>query len=671
MKKKKYNHSFARTLTRLVMLVLFVMMSALAYVGYWLTKTAIVEVSAKIFHSSMQSSGGNILNAMSDVSVAVRNNISEIESHLGQPDQIQAIMERIVEVNPRVRSCGLSFVEGYYPQKGRSFCPYAWRKDSLGVEGRARKGMQESYLESDWFSEAIAADSAYWSKPFFDSHDAKTALVAYLYPIHDSKGRLVGILGADLSLDFMTHLLKEQDIAFQKETYSFRISGEGFFQSYVLDHDGNYITHPDQRRILKSNFFVHIKDDEKHGIADIITGEISEGYKSSNETERVVLVNRVKTCIFYTPLEGIDWMLAVTVPMKALSFLGIIVGGVLLFAMAVVIIVTVFVCRLAIRHAAKPLKQLADTADKVAGGQFDTELPVMKSRDEIHLLRDSFENMQHSLKAYVEELKTTTAAKASIESELKIAHDIQMSMLPKTYPAFPDRHDIDIYGQVMPAKAVGGDLYDFFIREEKLFFCIGDVSGKGVPASLVMAVTRSLFRNIAAYTQNPGHVLVALNEALSANNDTGMFVTLFIGVLELSTGHLSYSNAGHNLPLLMAGGKVSTLECDSNIPIGVMDGWQYTVQELQMDVNDSVFLYTDGLNEAEDINHELFGMERVEKVAKITVSKPQPLIEAMTQAVRLFVGDAEQSDDLTMLALQYTNSGSAVLSGEDNTSNNN
>ena len=176
------------------------------------------------------------------------------------------------------------------------------------------------------------------------------------------------------------------------------------------------------------------------------------------------------------------WNIVVSASKINLNMHGTFVGLVMLVVVFAVLLITFLVCRIAIRRASLPLKQLAATADQVADGQFDAPLPDINSNDEIHLLRDTFENMQHSLANYIEELKQTTAAKASMESELKIAHDIQMSMVPMTYPAFPERHDIDIYGQVKPAKAVGGDLYDFFIRDEKLFFCIGDVSGKGVYA---------------------------------------------------------------------------------------------------------------------------------------------------------------------------------------------
>ena len=595
MNRKKYNRSFARRLTRWVMLVLFIMMSALGYLIYKLAKSIVVEMSADAYHADMLASASTITGMLANVSTAVRNNTSDVERHLHQPEQLQGIMERIIVQNPRIRSCGVSFIENYYPQRGRSFCPYAWNEDSVQNDKRSIEGYDDTYLRSKWFVEAVAADSAYWSQPFFDGHDAKTPLVAYLQPIHDEQGRVVAILGADLSLDFMTGLVQSLDSIFRSNVWYISLTDEA--TSYVLAHDGTYITHPDHRRILKGNFFVHIKDADTRGLAKKAIQQMMEGQKSDSETDKVLRVNRVENYLFYLPLMGIDWTLAVAVPKLSLDIIGILVGFLMLLIIGMVLVITFFVCRLAIRRAANPLKQLATTADKVASGQFNAA--------------------EWQAKGY---------------------------QLPK------------FDGMVEPAKAVGGDLYDFFIRDEKLIFCIGDVSGKGVPASLVMAVTCSLFRNIAAYTQEPDHIALALNEALCGNNDTGMFVTIFLGVLDLTSGCLSYTNAGHNPPLMVSGNEASKLTCDSNIPAGVMPGWQFTVQHHQMNKGDSVFLYTDGLNEAEDSNHLQFGLERMLQVARLTINKPQPLIEAMTSSVHLYMGDTEQGDDLTMLAIQYTHS---------------
>ena len=244
------------------------------------------------------------------------------------------------------------------------------------------------------------------------------------------------------------------------------------------------------------------------------------------------------------------------------------------------------------------------------------------------------------------------AEKERIGSELRIARNIQMAMLPKTFPPYPDRNDIDIYGQLTPAKEVGGDLYDFYIRDEKLYFCIGDVSGKGVPASLVMAVTRALFRNISAHESQPDRIITQLNDTMAEDNDSNMFVTMFVGVLDLPTGRLRYTNAGHVAPVLTHPG-VGLLPVDSNLPVGVMSGWKFTSQETTIDIGTSIFLYTDGLTEAENTGHELFGEKRMMEAIKEN-TEPHAFIDHVTEAVHAFVGEAEQSDDLTMLAIRYT-----------------
>ena len=658
MGKIKKNRSFATRLSQWVMLVLFIMMLALAFLIFTFADTLLEEIGGETVHTNIVSSERHIQDFMSDVKVAVDNNLVDIERSLNQPDQMQNTVERMVKQNPRIRSCGISFIDNYYPQKGHHFCPYAWRTDSMEIKTTQLGEISEDYLKSDWFMKSVAKDSAYWSDPFIDGHDAKTPLVAYLQPIHDKQGKVVAILGADLSLDFMTDFLQKQDSIFEDVMWMMGTNSKdkmNVSRSYILSRDGTYITHPDSWRILKGNFFKYIKDTDKKGAAKEIIKKMKEGKKSSNETYETIRINARTSYLFYAPVKGTDWILAVSVPVLTIDLLGYVLGIIMVFIVCFILQVTFFVCRFVIKRTAKPLVQLADAADKVAQGKFDTPLPTIKHNDEIHQLRDSFENMQQSLATYVEELKSTTAAKASIENELEIAHGIQMSMLPKAFPAYPNRKDIDVYGQVTPAKAVGGDLYDFFIRDEKLFFCIGDVSGKGVPASLVMAVSRSLFRNIAAHTAKPDEIVTALNEALSNNNESGMFVTLFVGALDLQTGHLNYSNAGHDMPLLLTDEEVIILPCDPNIPAGVENDWKFTCQEVDMKACYTLFLYTDGLNEAEDIEHNQFTLERIVETATSADRCPKQLIRTMKDAVGQLVGEADQSDDMTLFAIQYKN----------------
>lgn len=238
-----------------------------------------------------------------------------------------------------------------------------------------------------------------------------------------------------------------------------------------------------------------------------------------------------------------------------------------------------------------------------------------------------------------------------IERELQIATGIQMSMVPKTFPPFPERHDLDMAATIVPAKEVGGDLYDFFIRDEKLFFCVGDVSGKGVPAALVMAVTRTTFRNMSAKEDSPGRIVKAMNDGLSAMNESNMFVTFFCGVLDLKNGILHYCNAGHNPPRLLTDA-IRPLPVIPNLPLGILGGMEFQEQEIPFHFDDALLIYTDGLTEAENADHQQFGEDRMDAAMHGRKSAHDHL-ENIKKQVADFVGDAPQSDDLTILFIHY------------------
>ncbi|MCR5659800.1 MAG: SpoIIE family protein phosphatase [Bacteroidales bacterium] len=241
--------------------------------------------------------------------------------------------------------------------------------------------------------------------------------------------------------------------------------------------------------------------------------------------------------------------------------------------------------------------------------------------------------------------------KERIENELHIAREIQMAMIPKTFPPFPERKDLDLAASIIPAKEVGGDLYDFFIRDEKLFFCIGDVSGKGIPASLVMAVTRSLFRAMSTHEDSPAKIITSMNDSMSETNESNMFVTFFCGVLDLNAGQLRYCNAGHNPPMILTDA-IRMLPVEPNIPLGIINGTNFVEQETAFNCDDAIFLYTDGLSEAENATQEQFGEARIES-ALHGRKRSEEHMENIKHQVSLFVGDAPQSDDLTMLFIHY------------------
>ena len=238
-----------------------------------------------------------------------------------------------------------------------------------------------------------------------------------------------------------------------------------------------------------------------------------------------------------------------------------------------------------------------------------------------------------------------------LNSELRVAKEIQMNMLPHENAV--RREDISVYGTLMPAREVGGDLYDFFVRDEKLFFCIGDVSGKGVPAAMMMSQTLSLLRSKAANENNPARILNSVNEVVCNGNDANMFVTLFIGVLDLPTGKLRYCNAGHNAPLLLDGETAAPCDTKPNLPVGVFADVRYTMYEYTIPPHSLLFLYTDGLTEARNVRHEMFGTERLLLADCGLHVMPKEYIERMMQSVQEFAQGESQSDDLTMLAIKY------------------
>jgi sigma-B regulation protein RsbU (phosphoserine phosphatase) len=258
-----------------------------------------------------------------------------------------------------------------------------------------------------------------------------------------------------------------------------------------------------------------------------------------------------------------------------------------------------------------------------------------------------------------EKLRSQTLEQERMAGELHIANNIQQTLLPEEDGAMKDIDDVQVEGRLIPAKAVGGDLYNAFVRDGKLFFCIGDVSGKGIPSALIMAIIQALFRNIASREDNPSHIMKRLNETACRNNKANIFVTLFVGVLDLPTGHLHYCNAGHELPIMIrtqnSKAEISNLEAKPNLPVGLFEDFEYEMQTMQMQPGSALFLYTDGLTEARNAKGKLFGRDRVgQMIAEAGTTNPKQLVEAAIECWQKFIGETEQSDDLTLLALSYT-----------------
>ena len=332
----------------------------------------------------------------------------------------------------------------------------------------------------------------------------------------------------------------------------------------------------------------------------------------------------------------------------------------LALAAAVVLAAMLFTVWMMTKTVTKPIRLLSKGADEFADPTVEyadkkvIDLPI-RSKDEIGDLYQKTRSMQQNLIDYMESLTKVTAEKERIGTELSIATRIQASMLPQVFPAYPERHEFDLFASMDPAKEVGGDFYDFFlVDDDHLCIVMADVSGKGVPAALFMMASRIIIANNAMAGKSPAQVLYDTNTTLLANGQDDMFVTVWIGILEISTGRLTASNGGHEYPVLTKDGRFEMYKDVHSFLVGGMPGVKYKEYELQLNPGDKLFVYTDGVPEAQDSEKKMFGMDRtVDTLNENREGSPKELLQSVRKAVDAFVGDAEPFDDLTMLCLEY------------------
>ena len=574
--------------------------------------------------------------------VEVASNMTKwlVQRHPDRADSIMVYSRGMLLNNPDFFNCSIAFEPYYFKDKGRYFSAYT---KHVGDSLRTIQGGSDSYqyFFADWYLMPQLLEKPCWTEPYIDidvATNTSEMVTSYCQTINNNEGKMIGVINVSLSITWLSHTIS----AIKPYPHSYSI---------MIGRGGTYFVHPDSTKITRQTIFTQTLEQP-----DTAVVALGHAMQRGEEGMKRMRINGDDCYVFYEPLGKTGCSMAIVCPESDIfggydrlrNSVGVIVFiGLLLMLYLFIRIIT---------RELHPLRKLAAEAETIASGHFDVTLPDFKRIDEIGQLSHSFGNMQQSLVRYIEELKNTTAQKASIESDLRIASNIQMGMLPKEFPTRADRDDVLIYASLTPAKEVGGDLFDFYFRDEKLFYCIGDVSGKGVPASLFMAVTRSTFRTVSAHESMPDRIVTTMNKTIADMNKAHMFVTLFVGVLDLPTGRLHYCNAGHDAPLLVGAG-IGNLPCDANIPVGFMPSWKYTLQESQIFTGTTIFLFTDGLTEAMDADKNLFQMERVNDVALRALNsqqqEPRDLITCMTDAVHQFVGDAEQSDDLTMMGIQY------------------
>ncbi len=457
--------------------------------------------------------------------------------------------------------------------------------------------------------------------------------------------------------------------------------------NFVLNAEGKVILSSEEKSTLSDLKELQVVYDNPPDIRESQQKELSEiakkmavGEKSMEEIE----INGNQYYIAYAPIPELRWSLGVVLPanevtetveenrtiiqnlteekVKTLDHRFIVVMIVMfLFAFLIWFVVTTFIGKKLGLQFVKPIKELSNGVRDIAMGNFDKKLEIIKTGDEIESLSTTFNAMTDELQSYIKNLQSVTAEKERIAAELDLAKNIQQSMLPREFPPFPDKTEFDIYATMEAAKEVGGDFYDFYMVDENhLVITIADVSGKGVPAALFMMSSKTILKNFVMMANTADDLSAAImlaNAQLNQNNEELMFVTVFLAMLDLKTGKLIYVNAAHNPPLILHDGKYEYLPKNEKKvpPIGVRPKAHYEQKELQMTKGDVLFMYTDGVTEAENNEGNLYSNERLEEFLNSTNKDLQleELLAEVRQSIKVHADGAKQSDDITMLALRY------------------
>jgi len=558
-----------------------------------------------------------------------------VEEHPEMPeDELYRLLHKVVAPNEEIYGTAVAFAPS---PNGKFHACYVFRQKDQVQE----KEVSYRFDKWDWYTQPRDSRQPVWSEPYF-GQGGGILMVTYAVPVFIGKEkRFYGIVESDVSLTWLTDLLRSLPMG---------KSGYGF----LITKKGTYIAHPKRNLVMNESVFSVARQLGKPELEKVgqrmISGETGFIALKSVFTGR-------PSWMAYTPVPSTGWSLALVFPKDELLervarlhrmevALGIL-GFILLLGVA-----------LGIAHSiTSPLRQLESSTRALAAGNLAAPLPTIGGGDEVARLAASFSIMRDNLQTYIADLTATTAAKERIESEVHIARSIQMGLVPKTFPPFPERNDLDLYALLEPAREIGGDFYDFyFIDEDHICLVIADVSGKGIPAALFMAVTRTLLKSIWRDETDPAAALSRLNHELALDNESSMFVTLFCAIIKLSTGECDYASGGHTVPfLLRPDGTATSFPRVKGALVGAVDGIHFDKGRLRLQYGDTVLLYTDGVTEAMNHTGELFGEGRtLDALARLVGKTSIDIIAGMRQTVRKFAGGAEQSDDITMLAFRYT-----------------
>jgi phosphoserine phosphatase RsbU/P len=626
MSKKGISFRLNTNITSLAILII----ASIVYVNYYFSNKLLIGKieEAAVYESNL------IVSRISRITVGteeVARNVSYQALYYDKNSDLDFFLKQVLKSNNILEGIHVELLD--YQKK----CVHKFSAGQPGQFKYKSDSLNFNQLSSKLKSETKNLKSGFWSDPFYSKSDTTHINVTYKIPIYipDTK-EPAGMLTSVVSLSRISQLLSEM-----------KISKNGY--AFIIDKTGKYLTHHRSSWILKKNLFekpsIVYQDQMDEIESKIKNGGRGAGYGISHH------LNNQKSWFYFAPLNDSNWSVILVFPEKELFRDQNSIFQKILFVSGLGILILFFLNMLIFKKIIDPLVRVAHAIQRFSSPDGQKN----KSRNEIKMLADSLENWQIKYGILVDQQTQTAIERLKYEKDLKSAHEIQFNIIPTSKPAFPDHPEIDLYAVLKPVESVGGDLYDyFFIDKYHLLIAIGDVSGKGIPASLFMAIASTLIKTHAKVL-SAKEIVSRVNNELSDRNSNQYFVTLFIGIIDIRSGIMDYCNAAHNYPyLLHPDGAIYTISQSHGLPLGIYKGKTYKNNVIELQSGDLIILYTDGVINSRDDKKLHYGTERLEKnIQNLMNLTAEEATLSLLKSILLHEGEEKQADDITLMLFKF------------------
>ncbi|MBN2350588.1 MAG: SpoIIE family protein phosphatase [Bacteroidales bacterium] len=570
----------------------------------------------------------------------IAGSFSQLLSTLKYSEEgIIAVQKSILRLNKNIYGCSVSFEPYKYNKDSLYFFLYAYHSGNE-FAFRYFDGTEYPYFDFEWYKIPKETHQPVWAE-ICEDENQENYLITYSVPFFetaDDSSEFTGVITVDIDNNWLNEMINK-----------IRVLESGF--GILFSSEGELLTRPAEGTV-SDNLIDLLKNHNDSSHLENMAVKMLNGTNMFLPKKEFDGINAA----YIAPLKSAPWYIGMVIPVneavtdiKELFFLNLGIG-ILGFALLG------FLIALLTRRLTRPLTELTDASRLIYKGNYSTELPETNRNDEVAQLTKSFVAMQERMNRYIKNFRLTLEEKRNLEHELKIASHIQANMIPNQFPPFPEYRQFELYSKMFPAKGVAGDFYDyFFVNADTLFFTIGDVSGKGVPAALFMVKAITLLKREALADVSLNEILFNVNNLLTKNNDTSMFVTAICGYLNIRTGKVRLADAGHTYPLLSnTHNSFEYITLNKNVPLGVKENTQYAENEITLKKRSTLIFYTDGIIEASNLKGEMYSAERFKNLlSDQNDHKLTELARIIRISIEDFMYEVNQTDDITVLMLRY------------------